>query len=196
VRRVVQESTTLVYAGRGDDWIDEQDPLDINAATEPACVGESHVQDFQTDLRQGVVLRLGRIFGDDDTTRFLLRSARRGRAIGLGAPESWIHPLHTDDVGSAVVAALDAPSGVYNVGAEPVRRAALVQGYAEAAGRESASFMGPLTRRLAGARSEPLTRSLRVSSEHFTAQTGWRPRRATFDASWFEAVSVESEARR
>ncbi len=196
VRRVVQESTTLVYAGRGDDWIDEQDPLDINAATEPACVGESQVQDFQTDLRQGVVLRLGRIFGADDTTRFLLRSARRGRAIGLGAPESWIHPLHTDDVGSAVVAALDAPSGVYNVGAEPVRRDEMMRAFAEATGRDSTSVMGPTLRRLNGRRAEPFTRSLRVSSEHFRATTGWTPRRAHFDVSWLEAAEMTAKVYR
>lgn len=196
VRRVLQESTSLVYADHGDDWIDEQYPLDINAATEPVCVGESHVQDYQTDLRQGVVLRFGRVFGDDDTTRFLLRSARRGRAIGLGAPEGWIHPLHTDDIGSAVVAALGAPSGVYNVGAEPVRRDEMMRGFADATGRDSTAVMGPALRRLNGRRAEPFTRSLRVSSEHFRATTGWTPRRTQFDRSWLEAAEMATRVLR
>lgn len=196
VRRVVQESVSLVYADHGDEWIDEQSSLGINSATEPVAVGESLVQEYQSDLRQGVVLRLGTIIGDDATTRWLLRAALRGRPVGIGSPDGWVHPLHTDDVGPAVVAALTAPSGVYNVGAEPVRRRDLVQGYAEAVGRDSVAFMGPLLRRLSGRRAEPLTRSLRVSSEHFRSQTGWAPRRAHFSASWLQGAGVETRVSR
>ena len=78
-------------------------------------------------------------------------------------------------LGPAVVAALHAPKGVYNVGAAPVLRGELVDGYAKAAGVDSAAFLGPVLRRLAGSRIEPLTRSLRISSDHFSAQTGWQP---------------------
>ncbi|HEX6514850.1 MAG TPA: NAD(P)-dependent oxidoreductase [Nocardioidaceae bacterium] len=194
VRRFVQESVSFLYADRGDEWITEDSPLDINPATEPASVGESHVQEFQCGSRYGVVLRFGTIVGNDDMTRWMLRAAAHGRAIGLGSPDGWVHPVHTDDIGPAVVAAVGAPSGVYNVGAEPVRRADLVQGFAEATGRDRASFLGPVLLRLAGPRVEPLTRSLRVSSEHFTALTGWMPRRAGFDASWFDVIDPRPKA--
>jgi nucleoside-diphosphate-sugar epimerase len=196
VRRLVQESVSLVYADHGDDWVDESSSLAITCATEPACVAEAHVQDYQSDLRNGVVLRLGTVVGDDPGTRHLLRSARRGRPVGLGSPDGWVHPIHTDDLGPAVVAAITAPSGVYNVGAHPVRRRELVQGYAEAVGRDHVGFMGSLMTRAGGRRAEPLTRSLRVSSEHFSTQTGWTPRRAHFDASWLEGAGVETWAGR
>ncbi len=194
VRRIVQESVSFIYADNGDGWITEQSPLDINPATEPASVGESHIQDYQCRSRHGVVLRFGTIIGDDDLTRWTLRAAQHGRPVGIGSPQGWAHVIHTDDLGPAVAAALAAPNGVYNVGAEPVQRADLVQGYADAVGHASAEFAGPLLRKIAGSRVEPLTRSLRVSSEHFTAQTGWTPRRATFDASWFDTVDMESRA--
>ena len=194
VRRLVQESVSFLYADNGDDWITEQSPVEINRATEPASVGESHVQRYQCGSRHGVVLRFGTIVGDDGLTRWMLRSARHGRPIGIGDPQSWTHLTHVDDLGPAVLCALHAPSGVYNVGAEPVRRAELVQGFAEAAGQASGQFMGPLLRKLAGSRIEPLTRSLRVSSEHFVAQTGWTPRRAGFDASWFDVIDTDSKA--
>lgn len=189
VRRVVQESVSLVYADQGDAWIDESSPLGINCATEPACVAESHVQAYQSDLRQGVVLRFGMVIGDDALTRFWLRSVRMGLPIGLGSPDGWVHPVHTEDVGPAVVAALGAPGGVYNVGAEPVRRRDLLQGYADAAGRPGAGTMGPLLRRLTGRRAEPVSRSLRVRSEHFATRTGWTPRRAQFDPSWITEMA-------
>jgi nucleoside-diphosphate-sugar epimerase len=188
VRRVVQESVSFLYADQGDDWIDEDAPLDITRATEPACVGESHVQDYRCESRVGVVLRLGTIVGDDPLTRFELRTLRQGHPIGLGAPEGWAHVVHTDDLGPAVLAALGAPSGVYNVGAQPVRRHDLIGGFSMAAGRESIDFMSPLLRRLGGVRLEPLGRSLRVCSERFTAATGWTPRRATFGPSWLESA--------
>jgi nucleoside-diphosphate-sugar epimerase len=188
VRRVVQESVSFLYADHGDAWVTEESPLAITRATEPASVGESQVQDYACGSRAGVVLRLGTILGDDPMTRFQLRSARHGYAIGLGSPDGWAHVVHADDLGPAVLAALGVPSGVYNVGAEPVRRAELVAGFAQAAGRDNVDFMGPLMRRVGGARLEPLSRSLRVSSRHFSAQSGWTATRTRFDASWFAAA--------
>jgi nucleoside-diphosphate-sugar epimerase len=195
VRRVVQESVSFLYADAGDDWIDERSSLGINRATEPASVGESLVQDYTCGSRTGVVLRLGSLVGDDALTRDKLRAARNGRPIGIGAPDGWTHVVHTDDVGPAVVAALSAPSGVYNVGAAPVRRGELVQGYAEAVGRARGDFLGPMMLRLAGPRTEPLTRSLRVSSSTFTSHTGWAPARPEFDVSWLAAAAPASVSR-
>ncbi len=190
VRRVVQDSATFLYADHGDAWITEQDPIEITPATEPAAVGESQVLDFTSNARTGVVLRFGTIVGDDDLTRFWLKAAANKRPVGIGRPDQWAHLVHTDDLGSAVVAALHAPAGVFNVGSAPVLRGELVEGYAKAVGVESVSFLGPMLRRLAGSRIEPLTRSLRVSSDHFSAQTGWRPMRPTFDPAWFDAAEL------
>ena len=196
VRRFVQESVSCIYADHGDRWITEESPLEINRATEPASVGEFHLQAYRCGSRHGVVLRFGTIVSDDALTRRMLRSAKNRHPIGMGSPAGWAHVVHTDDLGLAVVAALNAPGGVYNVGAEPTVRADLVQGFADAAGRDTGEFMGPFLRRVAGSRVEPLSRSLRVSSEHFTAQTGWTPRRSVFDASWFDVPSTESKALR
>jgi nucleoside-diphosphate-sugar epimerase len=190
VRRLIQESESSLYADQGDEWITEQSPLAITRATEPASVGESHVQAYQCGSRVGVVLRFGTVIGDDPTTRLQLRAVRNGRPVALGDPAGWAHVVHADDLGHAVLCALAAPTGVYNVGAQPVRRADLAAGFGKAAGRESADFVSPVLVRLAGTRLEPMTRSLRVSTEHFTATTGWTPRRAAFDASWFDSVDA------
>jgi nucleoside-diphosphate-sugar epimerase len=187
VRRVLQESVSFLYADQGDAEVTEESPLAITRATEPASVGESHVQDYACGSRTGVVLRLGTIVGDDPVTRFQVRAARLGQPIGVGSPEGWAHVVHADDLGPAVLAALSAPSGLYNVGAEPVRRSELMAGFAAAAGRDRVDFVGPVRRRVAGARLEPLARSLRVSSALFAARTGWSPTRARVDASWFAA---------
>lgn len=192
VRRVVQESVSFVYADHGEDEITESSRIEITRATEPAAVGESQVQDYSCDSRVAVLLRFGTIVGDDALTRFWLRAAAHGRPVGLGRPTNWAHLVHTDDLGPAVLAALTAPDGIYNVGAEPVRWADLAAGYAAYVGAPGASFMGPVLRRLAGPRIEPLTRSLRISSELFAAQTGWRPSRPSFDPHWFDVTAGDS----
>jgi nucleoside-diphosphate-sugar epimerase len=195
VRRVVQGSFSMLYADQGDASVSEDSPLAITPATEPASVAESHVQGYCCGSRTGVVLRLGTIVGDDPVTRLRLRSARAGRAIGLGSPQGWAHVVHADDLGAAVLAALVVPSGIYNVGAEPVLRADLMAGFAAAAGRDRVHFVGPLARRLGGVRLEPLARSLRVSSGRFVTHSGWSPSRDRFDASWFSPL-MPSEALR
>jgi nucleoside-diphosphate-sugar epimerase len=196
VRRIVQESVTFLYADHGDEWIDEDAALDITRATEPASVGECHVQRYSCDSRVGVVLRLGTIVGDDRLTRFELRTLRHGHPIGLGVPDGWAHVVHTDDLGPAVLAALIAPTGIYNVGAQPVRRHELVAGFSRAAaGRERIEFMSPMLRRLGGVRLEPFSRSLRVCSRRFTSASGWMPVRDTFGPSWLESAQ-RSEALR
>lgn len=196
VRRVVHQSVSFVYADQGHDWVTEESPICVTSATEPASVGELVVQDFGSTCRVGVVLRMGLIIGDSVLSRWSLRAAAHGRPVGLGSPDGYIHVIHSDDVGGAVSAALSVPSGVYNVGAEPVRRRDLVAGYAEAVGQDHGTFLGPMMTRLAGPRLEPLARSLRVSSDRFTGATGWVPVRADFDAGWLDAASAAEVARR
>jgi nucleoside-diphosphate-sugar epimerase len=190
VRRVVQHSFSFLYADQGDAWVTEESPLCVTTATEPASVGELVVQDYASSCRTGVVLRMGLVVGDSSLTRWSLRAAARGRPISSGSADGWAHVIHSDDVGPAVAAALDVPSGVYNVGAPPVSRGDLVEAHAAAVGRLAGGFTGPVTAWLAGRHAEPLTRSVRVSSARFCGSTGWAPRRAEIDPSWFEAARV------
>ena len=150
VRRVVQHSFSFLYADQGDDWVTEESPLCVTTATEPASVGELVVQDYASSCRTGVVLRMGSVVGDSSFTRRSLRAAARGRPIGTGSADGWAHVIHSDDVGPAVAAALDVPSGVYNVGAPPVLRRQLVEAHAAAVGRAEGGFSGPVTTWLGG----------------------------------------------
>ncbi len=194
VRRIVHQSFSLVYADQGDEWINETSPVCVTAATEPSSMAEAAVQDFTSSSRTGVVMRMGIVLGDSTMTRWSLRAAAQGRPVGVGAPDGYVHVIHSDDVGPAVDAALEAPSGVYNVGALPVQRADLVDGYARAVGHDRGQYVGPLMARLGGMRVEPLARSLRVSSSRFVSSTGWEPRHEQFDLSWFEAAGMAKVA--
>jgi nucleoside-diphosphate-sugar epimerase len=192
VLRLVQESVSSVYADGGDAWLDETSPLLVTRATEPAAQAETNASAFACAHRSAVVLRFGAIVGDDPLTRWLLERARAGHPIGIGDPSGWTHVVHPRDVGSAVVAALHAPGGVFNAGAEPVRRGDLVAGFAAVAGRESASYLPRLLVRLAGERLEPLTRSHRVSSARLADFAGWMPSHPTFSAEWLDNTRVSA----
>ncbi|HLR85267.1 MAG TPA: NAD(P)-dependent oxidoreductase [Nocardioidaceae bacterium] len=192
VPRLVQESVSFLYADAGDDWITESSPIEVTRVAEPVVLAETHAQAFSDASRDAVVLRFGNIIGDDALTRRRLARARAGHAIGMGNPDSWTHVIHTEDVGSAVLAALTAPTGIYNVGATPIRRGQLAAAYAEAAEQEDYSFYPRLVVKLGGERVEWMTRSQRVSSEHYARAAGWKPARDEFDVNWLRPL-VEAE---
>ncbi|MDO9379244.1 MAG: NAD(P)-dependent oxidoreductase [Nocardioidaceae bacterium] len=190
VRRLVQESVSFVYADGGEEWIDEDSPVAVTRAAEPVVLAETHTENFVSPTRDGVVLRFGHIVGDDGLTRWRLARARSGHAVGMGRPDSWTHLVHPDDVGSSVLAALSAPSGTYNVGSEPVRRADVVAAFAEAAGADGGTFYRRSVLRLGGERLEWLMRSQRVSSQRFARRTGWKACEETFGVHWFEPLGA------
>jgi nucleoside-diphosphate-sugar epimerase len=186
VGRVIQQSLSYVYADRGDDWIDEGSPIDVTRYVEPVVEAEANIEGFISAGGDGVSLRFGLITGADPNSAWLLSRARAGKPTGMGPKEGWCHVIHPEDVGTAVVAALTAPSGIYNVGATPVRRGDLVDLYAQAGGRQSGRFYGPLFMRLGGSKIELLTRSQRVTSQRLGDRAGWQPRHPKLALDWFD----------
>lgn len=188
VGRIIQQSLSFMYADQDDDWIDEHSPIDVTHATEPVVVAEDNVKAIEASGGTAVSLRFGLITGNDRNTAWLFRRAAAGRPIGLGAERSWMHVIHPDDIGSAVVHALTVPGGVYNVGAEPVQRRDYVDMIAMASGRESGRFLPGWVLRLGGEKLEILTRSQRVSSQLFSDRTGWHPEHPKLTPEWFDVL--------
>jgi nucleoside-diphosphate-sugar epimerase len=96
----VQPSVTFVYLGEGP--VDENTPIgDVPPHLESALAAERQAARFAGAGRLGVVLRLGSLDGP---------------GTGRETPERQADgTLHIDDAGRGLVAALAAPSGVYNV---------------------------------------------------------------------------------
>lgn len=189
VGRIVQQSLSFIYADTGDEWIDEQSPIDVTGATEPVIVAESRMARFAASGGTSVSLRFGLVTGNDRNTAWLFRRARAGKAIGMGAERSWMHVVHPADVGTAVVHALTAPGGIYNVGAEPVQRVDYVDTIAQAAGKKHGRFLPKWVERLGADKLEILTRSQRVSSQRFSDRTGWHPTYPKLTPDWFDALA-------
>ena len=188
VGRIVQQSLSFVYADYGDDWVDEHSAIELTRASEHVVVAEGEVDDFTRAGGVGVSLRFGQIAGQDRNTAWLLRQARAGRPTGIGAPDSWAHVVHADDVGTAAVAALSVPAGAYNVGAEPVKRGDMADTFALVGGRKEGKFFSRPMMGLGGQRVEMVSRSQRVSSQRFCDRSGWYPQYPKLTPDWFDGV--------
>jgi nucleoside-diphosphate-sugar epimerase len=178
VTRIVKESVTFSYADGGDAWLDESSPLQATPGLlAPAIEGEQ----IALELADGaaVVLRFGLFYGGigNRGTDEMLRVARGRSSMIAGKPDAYMSSLHADDAATAIVAALDAPTGVYNVcDDEPLTRRAVLDAFATefGTGRLHANPTW-LIKLLAGQAAGALTSSQRVSNRKFRAATGWAP---------------------
>lgn len=182
--RYVGESITFPYIDSGDEWIDEATECTYFWGNETCADAEASGQAVADAAGTGVVLRFAMFFADDSAHGDAIRAiARRGLFPLPGDVDAFTSFVHIDDAAAAVVAALTAPSGIYNVAEpRPVRRADHSRALATAVGR---SKLRPLPRplvRLAGSGVTSLSRSQRISSRKLTDATGWTPKRAIVDA--------------
>ena len=197
--KFVKESVTFLYPDRGDAWIDESAlPDETIALLQPTIAGERIIDRFTAGGGQGVVLRFGSFYGP--TARMIdesLRLARWRTSMVAGKPEAYVSSIHTDDVASAAVAALDAPPGIYNVVEDdPVTRRDYLDVFAAAFGLRKLRPVPSWAMRLGGgSAAEAVIRSQRVSNKKFRDATGWSPRYPSVRVGW-PAVAREREASR
>lgn len=195
--RFVKESVTFSYPDSGDAWIDETTPPDESIAMlQPTLEGERMVERFTTGGGTGVVLRFGSFYGP--SARIVdeaLRLARWRMSMLAGKPQGYVSSIHTDDVAGAAVAALDAPSGIYNVVEDaPVTRREYLDEFSAAFGLPKLRPMPTwLVRMTGGSGAEAVIRSQRVSNRKLRQATGWSPGYPSVREGW-PAVARAREA--
>ena len=191
VPRLVQESVSMVYPDRGDQWIDEDTEPDPYPNARGNLAAEASATRFTEAGGIGVVLRLGLFYGPAARhSEQFLAMARRHVVPLVGPPESYLSSIHMADGGAAVAAALHVPTGIYNVvDDEPLTKRDYAQALASAAGKR-AWVQGPgRLALLLGHRMASLTRSMRVSNRRFREASGWQPRYPSAREGWAATVS-------
>ncbi|GAA3541216.1 NAD(P)-dependent oxidoreductase [Nonomuraea rosea] len=187
VGRVVQESVCMLYRDQGARWIDEDAPVDRYPMTRGNFAAESGAHRFtESGGGAGVVLRLGWFLGPGaEHSEQLLAQARHHVGMVLGRPDGYVSSIHLADAATAVVAALGAPAGTYNVvDDEPLTKRDYADALARAA-RTRLWLRGPgRAAALFGDRLTSLTRSLRVANTRFRETTGWKPRYPSAREAW------------
>jgi nucleoside-diphosphate-sugar epimerase len=177
VDRVVQESVCMIYPDRGDAWIDEECPPDNFPMAQANLAAEANANRFSSAGGMGVVLRFGWFYGPGAKhSEQFFALARYHIAIMMGSPNSYVSSIHVADAGTAVVAALAAPAGTYNVvDNEPVTKRDYADALCSAVGKTAWLRVPGRAALLFGDRLTSLTRSLRVSNARFRAASGWAP---------------------
>jgi nucleoside-diphosphate-sugar epimerase len=186
VGRVVQESVAMLYRDHGADWIDEDAPVDHYPAAAGNHAAEAGAHRFTAAGGAGIVLRFGLFYGPGAAhAEQMFHQARHHISLVLGPPRSYLSSIHVADAAGAVVAALAAPAGTFNVvDDEPLTKRAYADALSDAAGARP-WLRGPgRVALLFGDRLTSLTRSLRVSNARFRSTTGWAPRYPSAREGW------------
>ena len=184
----MQESIAFLYADGGDRFLDESAAIATASVTNAALVAEAEAARFAEHGGAGVALRFGQFYGFDSGHTVKAIDAAAGLPVELGPESAYRSSVTTDDAASAVVAALDAPSGIYNVVDDrPLPRADYVDALARALGVPTPTVRS-VTPEMAPAFSM-LSRSQRVSNKRFKDATGWQPRFASAREGWAHIVA-------
>lgn len=185
----------MIYPDRGAEWIDEDVATDRYPMAHGNLAAEASGNRFSRSGGFGVVLRFGWFYGPGAThSEEILALAHRHVCVQMGRADGYVSSIHMDDAASAVVAAVQAPAGTFNiVDDEPLTK----RGYAEAlahAARTRVWLRAPgRLGLLLGDRSTSLTRSLRVSNSKYRTTTGWAPRHTSAREGWMATAAALEE---
>jgi nucleoside-diphosphate-sugar epimerase len=130
-----------------------------------------------------VILRFGLFLGPDShlTQSDIERARDEGASPSLGARDAYRATVWLDDAAAAVVAALGAPAGTYNVAdADPPTRGEIDAALAAAVGQD---VLRPALSEIPPA-LELMARSQRISSRRLRDATGWSPRVRAGTQGW------------
>jgi nucleoside-diphosphate-sugar epimerase len=196
----LQESITFLYADGGDEWLTEESQLQIAwIALRSMLEAEAVTREFsqQVDFEgRGVSLRFGAFYAPyAPSTLDTAKLARRTLFPVAGKGENYFSSIHVDDAAAAIVAALELPSGEYNVvDDEPLTQeeyaAAVTNSINAPPSRHIPEW---LFRLIGGGPANYILRSQRVSNTKFKQATGWKPRYKSAREGWQQ---VAEELRR
>lgn len=203
VTRLVKESITFVYPDCGDGWITETTVPDP-AMLAPTLEGERRALVFAEGARRDglaervtVVLRYGLFYGGAGNrgTDEMLRLARWRISTTAGRPDAFMSSIHVDDAATGVLAALGAPTGIYNVvDDEPLTRRDYL---AVISGAFGLPKLRPLPawmfRMVAGRTAGALVASQRVSNRQFLETTGWKPLYPSAREGWTHEAARDTD---
>jgi nucleoside-diphosphate-sugar epimerase len=185
--RYVQEALAFIYRDAGGAWVEEDAPVDGGSFNQGVHRAEQEVARFTAAGGTGVVLRFGLFHGpDSEQTLQALTLARKGMAMTLGPADAYLSIIEVHDAARAVVAALGAPAGTYNVvDDEPLTRRAYADALAAALGRTKPLRLPPrVAAKLGGSKASLLARSERVRNTRFKEATGWTPAHPSAREAW------------
>lgn len=176
----IAESVTFTYANGGDRWLDENAPMKLAwSALDSGLDLERESKRFGGGGGRAVVLRFGLFYAPYAASTIDSAKMMKRRMFGvIGKGENYFSSIHIDDAAAAVVAALNAPSGEYNVVEDnPVTQSEYAEAFAQELRlpkpRHFPRWLGKL---VIGGPANYILNSTRVSNKKFKDATGWSPK--------------------
>jgi 2-alkyl-3-oxoalkanoate reductase len=193
VSRLIQESFAPVYPDRGAEWIDEATTIAPVRYNRTVADAEASASRFTSRGGIGTILRFGGFYGPDAwQVRDMIGYVRRGWAPMPGSADAYISSVSHDDAASAVVAALGAQAGAYNVvDDEPMTHRRYFDALAEALGVASPRLPPRWLTFLFGSVGEMLARSQRISNRKLRAECGWAPQYRSMREGWRAVLATQ-----
>jgi nucleoside-diphosphate-sugar epimerase len=193
--RYIQESIAFMYPDSADQWLDEDVTPDPPGLGGSVLEAEGQARRFDEGGGTGVVLRFGQFYAPDAShTIAMVKAAKRHIAPVLGPKDGYISMIDADDAASAVVAALQAPSGTYNVtDDEPVTRDEFAAIAADAMGVKRARTLPATLAKMTGKNARFMMRSQRVSNRRFKQATQWSPSHRSLREGWPAVTAAMKE---
>ena len=178
VRQLIQESVVMIYADGGANWVDENQPVDHFPIARGNHAAEANARRFTDAGGRATILRFGVFYGRGAAhSEQLLTLSRHHLGFVPGRANTYLSSIHLHDAASAVVAALAAPPGTYNVvDNQPLTKRDYARACADATATKVWVSAPGRFALLLGNRTTSITRSLRVSNKRFHEFTGWQSR--------------------
>lgn len=177
VHKMIQESVVMIYRDGGATWLDEDQPVDHYPITRGNHAAEASARRFAAGGAEATILRFGVFYGPHAAhSEQILDMAKWHIGFSPGRSDSYLSSIHVTDAANAVVAALAAPAGTYNVVDDtPLTKREYAEACGAAVGRRIWFSAPGRLGLLLGDRLTSITRSLRVSNNRFRDASGWRP---------------------
>jgi nucleoside-diphosphate-sugar epimerase len=183
--RYIQESIAFMYPDRGAEWIDEDTPVQTVPYVASALDAEANAKRFTESGGVGVVLRFGNFYGPgSEQTAIYVRAARSHVAPTMGSRDGYFPMIHLDDAADAVVTALAAPAGTYNIVDDALTRDEQMDALAAAVNVGHLAMAPAAATKVGGKAVSMLSRSQRVSNTTFKEATGWSPAYPSVRQGW------------
>jgi nucleoside-diphosphate-sugar epimerase len=177
VHRYVQESFAPIYPDGGANWVTEATPPRAARYNRSVLDAEASAMRFASSGGSAAILRFAFLYGPNDAfSNQLVTMARAGWLPLLGRPDAYFPMVTHDDAAAAVVAAVEAPAGTYNVvDDQPFTHRAIAETLGRILGVRPPRLLPPWVATLGGSLGETLARSLRVSNAKIKGATRWTP---------------------
>lgn len=188
VKAYVHESVTFVYRDGRMNWLTEDAPPDGGTRILAAALeGEQEATHFSQSGGRGIVLRFGGFYGPDAPSSIEMAAMARKRMLAqIGPGSNYFSSIYVPDAGRAVAAAVDLPSGIYNVcDDEPLLFSEYLRILAKSVGAPKPLHLpGFLGSWFFGDVWKYFSRSLRVANTRLKAASNWKPRVKSAREGW------------